>query len=151
MKSTLSKLLTFAFVIVMAYSQGGCKVSEQAEQEEMQTPPEGAVAKKDTAEVKVVPPVKSEEKQPPAPGAIGTLYAVQIGAFESADNAARVEQLAKSRFAQPVRTYYDATMRLYKVSVGSFPIRDSALEFRKTIQQKYPGEYSDSWIVEVPK
>ena len=109
--------------------------------------------KKDTAEVKVMPPVKTEPEGGVQPAATSTaiVYAVQIGAFESEENASRIEQAAKARFTNPIRKYYDQVTKLYKVSVGSFATKDEALEFRKTLGVKYPGEYNDAWIVEVPK
>ncbi len=156
MKSHLRNLLLFIVGVTMITYLGACKASEEAEQEEgmeHETPSEKAMMKKDTAEVKVLPPAKSEPEsgmQPTTPST-AMVYAVQIGAFESAENASRIEQAAKTRFSKPVRRYYDQATKLHKVSVGSFATKDEALEFRKTLTEKYPGEYNDAWIVEVPK
>lgn len=139
---------------------GGCSASEEAEQEEgakqefpaEKQPDAKTTMTKDTAEVKVIPPAKFEPaKEVKTEGEAVMIYAVQIGAFESPDNAARAEQTLKSRSTYPVRRNYDEVTKLYKVSIGSFATKDQALEFRKTLNEKYPGEYKDAWIVEVTK
>ncbi|MEK6571948.1 MAG: SPOR domain-containing protein [Bacteroidota bacterium] len=161
MRSLLRNFLFIGAAFALVLYVGGCTASEEAEQEEgMKTeapaekqPDAKATMKKDTAEVKVLPPAKSEpvkEAIPPAPTPV-TLFGVQVGAFENAENAARIEQTLKARFTQTVRKYYDEATKLHKVSIGSFATRDQALEFRKMLHEKYPGEYKDAWIVEVQK
>lgn len=153
MKTVFRNPMFFVVLASAVLYLSGCKASEKLEQEEMETPPEEAVVNGDTPEVKVVPLPRTETESAPAPSTAAPtmVYAVQIGAFEYPDNALRIEQQAKARFTQPVRRVFDNGTKLYKVSVGSFPLKDQALEFRKTIQQRYPGEYTDAWIVEVPK
>lgn len=161
MRILFLKLCASIAALALVLYIDGCKASEEAEQEEgvkqeapAPTQPETKTTmKKDTAEVKVIPPVKAEPEKEitPAPPAPATLYAVQIGAFESEENASRAEQTFKARFTQPVRRYLDETTKLYKVSVGSFTTKDQALDFRKLLNDKYPGEYMDAWIVEVQK
>jgi cell division septation protein DedD len=156
MKTLFPKLCVITAALVTVLYLGACTASEEAEQEEgvdqeAPAPTEPAAPttmKKDTAEVKVVPPGVTE---PVAPTTPMVLYAVQIGAYENDTNAQHAEQLIRARFTQPVRKYFDETTRLYKVSVGSFPTKDQALEFRKLLNEKYPGEYQDAWIVEVQK
>jgi cell division septation protein DedD len=154
MKTLFLKLCVMTVALAAVLYMGACTASEEAEQEEgwdeeapAPTQPEmPTTMKKDTAEVKVMPPAVMEPTTPTAPM---ILYAVQIGAFESEGNAVRAEQLIRARYTQPVRKYFDEATRLYKVSVGSFPTKDQALEFRKLLNEKYPGEYLDAWIVEV--
>ena len=155
MKSQFRNLLFTLTAASLALYIGGCSASEETEKEEgvkQEAPAEKQpTMKKDTAEVKVVPPAKSEPmKEAATEGAAVMVYGVQVGAFESSENAGRVERALKARFSQPVHRFYDETTKLYKVSVGSFATKDQALEFRKTLNEKYPGEYNDAWIVEVP-
>jgi len=161
MRTLFLKLFATTAALALVLYIGGCTASEEAEQEEgvkkeapVPTQPETKTTmKKDTAEVKVMPPAKaeSETEMKPTPATPVTLYAVQIGAFESEANASRAEQTIKARFSSPVRKYFDETTKLYKVAVGSFSTKDQALEFRKLLNEKYPGEYQDAWIVETPK
>jgi cell division protein FtsN len=156
MKTLFPKFCVITAALVAMLYLGACTASEEAEQEEgaeQEAPTPTAPAapttmKKDTAEVKVVPPTAAEPSSPATPM---VLYGVQIGAYENDANAQHAEQLIRARFTQPVRKYFDETTRLYKVSVGSFPTKDQALEFRKLLNEKYPGEYQDAWIVEVQK
>jgi cell division septation protein DedD len=159
MRTLFLKLLASTAALAVVLYIGGCTASEEAEQEEevkqeapAPTQPETKTTmKKDTAEVKIVPPAnpEPEKEMKPAPTTPVTLYAVQIGAFVSEANASRAEETIKARFAHPVRKYFDETTKLYKVSVGSFSTKDQALELRKLLNEKYPGEYVDAWIVEV--
>jgi len=159
MKTLFLKLFAVTVALALVLYVGGCSASEEAEQEEgvkQETPaptqPETKTTmKKDTAEVKVVPPtnVAPEKELKPAPTTTAALYAVQIGAFENEANASRAEETIKARYTYPVRKYFDGTTKLYKVSIGSFSTKDQALEFRKSLNDKYPGEYQDAWIVEV--
>jgi cell division septation protein DedD len=158
MRTILRNLLTIGAAFVLTLYLGACTASEEAEREEGVTEeaptkaPEPTTMKKDTAEVKVVPPAPAEtprESRPEVSTAI--VYAVQVGAYENAENASRAEKLLKARFTQAVRTYYDQTTKLHKVSIGSFGTKDQALEFRKLLYERYPGEYQDAWIVEVPR
>jgi cell division protein FtsN len=159
MKTLFLKFFAAVAALALVLYLGGCSASEEAEQEEgvkqeapAPTQPESKTTmKKDTAEVKVVPPATAEPEKEvkPSPTTTATLYAVQIGAFDIDANAIRAEETIKGRFAQPVRKTYDEMTKLYKVSIGSFSTKDEALEFRKTLNEKYPGEYNDAWIVEV--
>jgi cell division septation protein DedD len=156
MKTLFPKFCVITAALAAVLYLGACTASEEAEQEEgvdqeAPAPTEPATTttmKKDSAEVRVVPPSVTE---PAAPTTPMVLYGVQIGAYENDANAQHAEQLIRARFTQPVRRYFDETTKLYKVSVGSFPTKDQALEFRKLLNEKYPGEYQDAWIVEVQK
>jgi cell division septation protein DedD len=151
MKSHMRNLLLTLVSLSLVSYWAGCKASEETEQEEGVG--EETMMKKDTAEVKVVAPSKAEPESGTQPAAsTAMVFAVQVGAFESAENANRMEQSAKSRFStMQVRKFYDQVTKLYKVAVGSFLTKDEALEFRKNLGVKYPGEYNDAWIIEVPK
>jgi cell division septation protein DedD len=164
MRTMFLKVLASTVALALVLYIVGCAVSEEAEEEggeegvEQEAPaptqPEAkTTVKKDTTEVKVVPPAnpQPEQEMKPPPTAPVPVYAVQIGAFENEANASRAEERIKARFAYPVRKDFDDRTKLYKVSVGSFSTRDEALEFRKMLSEKYPGEYMDAWIVEVQK
>ena len=40
---------------------------------------------------------------------------------------------------------------LFKVLVGNFAVKDDARRFRDEILQKYPAEYKDAWVTEIPQ
>ena len=142
--------------LALGFALGSCSVSQEAEYEDeydLEPPFEKVTVKKDTAGVRVITPQVSEAEKAPRPITLtpGSMYAVQIGAFEIVENADRVEQLAKLRFALPVRKSYDWMTSFYRISVGSFATKDEALEWRKILNERYPGEYRDAWVVEVPR
>jgi cell division protein FtsN len=78
-------------------------------------------------------------------------YAVQIGAYKMADNAERVAALAKERFGKSVITIPDKVNALYKVMIGSFVTKEDARAFRDEITQKFPIDYKDAWVAEIPE
>ena len=78
-------------------------------------------------------------------------YSVQVGAYKMADNAERIASLARERFGKSVYTLPDKSTDLYKVMVGDFMVKDDARRFRDDMVQKYPGDYKDAWVCEVPQ
>lgn len=78
-------------------------------------------------------------------------FAVQIGAFKDPQNASRVQMTARERFQMPVGNDYQASEALYNIRIGNFASKDSAYVLRDRIQQEYPDEYKDSWVVEFTK
>jgi len=78
-------------------------------------------------------------------------YSVQVGAYKMADNAERIATVARERFGKNVYTIPDKSTDLYKVMVGDFMVKDDARRFRDDMVQKYPGDYKDAWVYEVPQ
>jgi cell division septation protein DedD len=77
-------------------------------------------------------------------------FAVQVGAYKQQENAERVASLAKDRFGKNVYTIPDAASGLVKVYVGDFPSKDEARRFRDDMALKYPQDYKDAWVSEIP-
>ncbi len=75
------------------------------------------------------------------------VYTVQIGAFAEPKNALRAQQIAKDLFgAYPVFNQFEASLKLYRVSIGTFESRDEALAFLKEVIKVLPKEYSACWV-----
>jgi cell division septation protein DedD len=77
--------------------------------------------------------------------------AVQIGAFKLQEGAERAASVARERFAKDVMIVTDRINNLFKVLVGNFAVKDEARRFRDEILQKYPVEYKDAWVTEIPQ
>jgi len=77
-------------------------------------------------------------------------FAVQVGAYKQQENAERVASLAKDRFGKNVYTIPDAASGLVKVYVGDFASKDEARRFRDDMALKYPLDYKDAWVSEIP-
>jgi cell division septation protein DedD len=155
-------ILSVSMVVVLL---AGCSSSEQSggQQESQSTPPpasappsSGEVTKQsDTLNVQVQNTQRtvydqqspSSTQQPPASGR----YSVQIGAYKQAENADRIASLARERFRKNVYTIPDNVNDLYKVMVGDFAIKDDARRFRDEMVQKFPNEYKDAWVSELPQ
>ena len=79
-------------------------------------------------------------------------FAVQIGAYQMAENAERIASLARERFVgKTVYTIEDKADNLYKVMIGDFMTRDEARTFRDTMARHYYSEYKDAWVAEIPR
>jgi polyhydroxyalkanoate synthesis regulator phasin len=66
------------------------------------------------------------------------------------DNAERVAALARERFGKNVYTIPDRLSDLYKVMVGDFTVKDEARRFRDEMVQRFPSDYKDAWVSELP-
>ena len=77
-------------------------------------------------------------------------FAVQVGAYKQQENAERVASMAKDRFGKNVYTIPDAASGLVKVYVGDFASKDEARRFRDEMALKYPADYKDAWVSEIP-
>ena len=77
-------------------------------------------------------------------------FAVQVGAYKQQENAEKVASLAKDRFGKNVYTIPDAASGLVKVYVGDFASKDEARRFRDDMALKYPQDYKDAWVSEIP-
>jgi len=78
-------------------------------------------------------------------------YAVQIGAYKMPDNAERVAALARERLGKNVYSVHDENDNLYKVMIGDFPTKEEARRFRDVMAEKYPSDYKDAWVSEIPR
>jgi cell division septation protein DedD len=76
-------------------------------------------------------------------------FMVQIGAFRDPHLASIVQNTARQRFNLPVLNDYSTQLSLYQIRIGFFETRDAALAFREQMQKRYPGDYSDSWLVQL--
>ncbi|MEW6509424.1 MAG: SPOR domain-containing protein [Bacteroidota bacterium] len=94
----------------------------------------------------------SERSTPPIGGRIIQIrYMVQIGAFKDPHHASAVQALARQRYRMPVLNDYHAGLGLYQIRLGFFESRESARKFREQMLQAYPGEYKDSWVVQLKR
>ncbi|MBI4429922.1 MAG: SPOR domain-containing protein [Ignavibacteriales bacterium] len=79
-------------------------------------------------------------------------YTVQIGAFGRAQNALRLQKIARERFASyVVLNNYAAVDKLYRVSVGKFDTRKEAAQLQREIMEKFPKDYSACWVNYIAK
>jgi cell division septation protein DedD len=162
MKRFSAVILSVSMVVLLL---AGCSSSDQSggQQQSQSTPPstsaplssEEITKKSDTLNVNVQNTQRpaynqqspSTTQQPPTSGK----YSVQIGAYKQADNADRIASLARERFGKNVYTIPDKVNDLYKVTVGDFTIKDDARKFRDEMVQKFPYEYKDAWVTELPQ
>ena len=94
----------------------------------------------------VTSPVTAHDVTPPKPDPQKTgmmMWAVQIGAFKSEAGAVALINEARTKFNVPVYKDYDAVTGFYKVTVGSFPTREQATQFKEEVLAKgYTGAFS---------
>jgi cell division septation protein DedD len=93
-------------------------------------------------------PVEKEQpqQQQPHAGSGAMMWSVQIGAFKAESGAFQLVNDAKNKFKQPVYKQYDPISGFYKVTVGSFQMKDQASQFKVEVQAK---GYQDAFLVEV--
>ncbi|MBR9974447.1 MAG: SPOR domain-containing protein [Bacteroidetes bacterium] len=108
-----------------------------------------------TEEPVSTPPARQEAQQTPpppppaaAPRAGSMMWSVQLGAFKSEAGAFQLVEELKQKFNQPVYKRYDPATGYYKVTLGSFPTREVASEYKLEVQAR---GYPDSFIVEVAR
>jgi cell division protein FtsN len=111
-------------------------------------PPAEFETKTDTLEV-------ARNSAPPVPDTTATnadiWYAVQIGAYKDPQNASAAQALARERYQLPVINDFSQPTGLYQIRLGSFPTRETARDFLRNMQQAFPAEYRDSWIVQLKR
>jgi cell division septation protein DedD len=78
-------------------------------------------------------------------------FAVQIGAFKDPQHATMAQGLARDRYHLPVINEFSLPAGLYQIRLGAFPSHDAAHEFLTMMQQDYPVEYRDSWVVQLKR
>ncbi len=76
-------------------------------------------------------------------------FMVQIGAFKDAENASRIQALARERYRQPVFNDYNTAISLYQIRLGFFETREAAKEFRDRMVKEYPEDYKDAWVAQL--
>ncbi len=130
----------------------GCGSHEQATEEQSvipqqqeQQPPVSIETRTDT--VAAIHAPAQEPPSRPATTAGAQRFKVQIGAFRDPQHASLVQNLARERFALPASNEYDTGTGTYRIRIGSFETRKDAEDFRRKIQQEFPGEYGDAWII----
>ena len=90
-------------------------------------------------------------KPPSRQSAKKKYYSVQLGAFRVLSNADRAKKIAQQRYKKPVYQFFDKPIKMYRVTLGNFPIIKEALKFLKMIQQQHPKEYKDAWVAEMKR
>lgn len=73
-------------------------------------------------------------------------YTVEVGAFRDPANVKRHQDLLTQRFKLPVRTEFDSTIHLTRVTIGTFSSREQAVQFMDTMKKEFPKEYIDIWV-----
>jgi cell division septation protein DedD len=93
-------------------------------------------------------PVPTSEVPAAAPRAGSMMWSVQLGAFKSEAGAFQLIEELKQKFNQPVYKRYDPVTGYYKVTLGSFPSREKASEYKLEVQSR---GYPDAFTVEVAR
>ena len=79
-------------------------------------------------------------------------YTVQIGAFTDPQHAVRAQRLAREWFtAYPVFNQFEASLKLYRVSIGKFEGRADAVALLKEMMKLHPKEYVECWVNTIPR
>ena len=121
---------------------------------------QGFVTQSDTIEVQVVSQKPDSAKVQPAPVIVPAesqipiqdkkmCFALQIGAFQQEVNASRIAEIFKKRSDKHINQFYDASVKLYRVLVGSFSTKEEANAFQAQLKKEFPKEYPESWVAEV--
>ena len=87
--------------------------------------------------------------QPVSSGQPQIRFMVQIGAFRDPHLASIVQNTARQRFKMPVLNDYNTQLNLYQIRIGFFEAREAAQTFRLKVQKDFPGDYTDSWVVQL--
>lgn len=94
----------------------------------------------------------STRHAPEAAVAASMAFTVQIGAFAEPKNALRAQQVAKELFEHyPVFNQFEASLKLYRVSIGKFESREEALALLKEVMKVLPKEYTECWVNTIAK
>ena len=99
------------------------------------------------------PPAQPPQQSAPAaaqeaPRAGSMMWSVQLGAFKSEAGAFQLIEELKLKFNQPLYKRYDPVTGYYKVTLGSFPTREQATEYKLEVQSR---GYPDAFTVEVAR
>jgi cell division septation protein DedD len=148
-----------AIVIVMMTVVGsGCGTTEETEET---LPPAPKPAAKDESPPKVVFESRTDtiavdhlnlpEKATPGGQRSAIRFMVQIGAFKDPHLATAVQTTARQRYHLPVLNDYNLKFGLYQIRIGFFETYESASVFKARMQREFPGEYKDSWVVQLKR
>ncbi len=79
-------------------------------------------------------------------------YTIQIGAFLDPQHAVRAQRLAREWFSDhPVFNQFEASLKLYRVSIGKFDARTDAMALLKEMMKLHPKEYAECWVNTIPR
>ena len=79
-------------------------------------------------------------------------YTIQIGAFLDPQHAVRAQRLAREWFSDhPVFNQFEASLKLYRVSIGKFDARADAVALLKEMMKLHPKEYAECWVNTIPR
>ncbi len=156
-----SHLLYCSFVL-LPLALLACSTSEEAAQQSSRQAEADSLARRrgtnfttdqDTVVASVVKQSKTTTRSATSPEFDANVaYTVQIGAFVEPQNALRAQRVAKERFSEyPVFNQFEATLKLYRVSIGKFDSRDDALSLLKEMMKLYSREYMKCWINTIEK
>lgn len=74
-------------------------------------------------------------------------YSVQIGAYTKKINADRNYTITQKRFKLPMIRLYEGGIKMERICTGRFPTKKAAEDFLKKIQEQYPKDYTEAWVV----
>ena len=133
----------------------GCSSVEETEKvspppvQEVQKPPDPPMnfaTQTDTVNTVPSPPQAGET---PAFREPIIRFMVQIGAFKDAQNASRIQTLARERYHLPVFNDFNPELMLYQIRLGFFETREAARAFRDQMERDHPEEYKDAWVAQL--
>jgi cell division protein FtsN len=173
-----SSILALVFAFGFGIFASGCTASSQLDEENEtqaapvttpapQPPPvvrsaapaptnrQGFTTKEDTIEVESA---QRNRRSEPAPvvvqrraAVMKTTFGVQIGAFKEEKNAQRATGRLAKRYKNPSSFFFDESMKVYKVTVGSFATEQEAKRFAAAMKKKYPKEYKKVFVIRRPE
>jgi cell division septation protein DedD len=141
--------------LLLAIGTAGCGSGEEVTEEETVAPDTVRVPEPVRFETQI-DTVHTQRNSRPAvtsPHTIpeGIRFMVQIGAFKNPRNASTLQQEARARFHQPVLNDYHTTYSLYQIRIGFFATREEAEQFKHHMQEQFPGDYRDAWVVQLKR
>lgn len=151
----------FAASLVLAALLVGCRASDEtkrateqgADTLSMRASATHLTTDQDTVVVSVMTQSKASTRSATESAmATGIAFTVQIGAFAKPKNALRAQQVAKDLFEHyPVFNQFEASLKLYRVSIGKFESREEAYAFLKDVLKVLPKEYTECWVNTIAK
>lgn len=143
-------------LLALALLAAGCGTTEQTQESPPEAPappaalpaeppPQELRSRVDTVSVQqtTLPPLDSAGVSD-----LPARYVVQIGAFKDPALADAAQALARQRYAMTVLNDYNPLVGLYQIRVGFFDTKEEAYVFRTRIQNEFPEEYKDAWVVQ---
>ncbi len=149
----MARWTALSAALAAAVIAAGCGSSEQTAEERSVIPPPAeqqpamSIETRTDTVATIHPPAQEPPVKPPAAAVAAPRFKVQIGAFRDPQHASLVQNLARERFALAASNEYDTGSGTYRIRIGSFETRQEAEDFRKKMQQQFPGEYGDAWII----